>query len=95
MVEPFKNNLHSHFKSAPNSIQVMVLWAVMPCSDEVEHQCFGGICCLHPQGEVHILGLLPDIHKHLATVLSYHIHFSVGSNKESPFPPRIHSAFRN
>jgi len=27
--------------------QVMVLWVVMPCSDVVGDQHFGGPCCLH------------------------------------------------
>jgi hypothetical protein len=33
-------------------IQVNVFWVVTPYSDVVEHQCFGGPCCLHLQGEM-------------------------------------------
>jgi len=32
----------------------VAFWAVTPCSDVVEHQCFGGYCCLHLQDEVKI-----------------------------------------
>jgi hypothetical protein len=31
-------------------IQVKVFWVVMPCSDVVEYQCFGGPYYLHLQG---------------------------------------------
>jgi hypothetical protein len=35
-------------------IQDVVFWVVMPCSDVVGYQCFGGPCCLHLQGEVNV-----------------------------------------
>jgi hypothetical protein len=44
-------------------IQVAVFWVVMPHSDVVEQQCFGGTCCHchHLQGEDggSMVGILP------------------------------------
>jgi hypothetical protein len=34
-------------KEHPFVLQVQVLWVVVPCSDVVEYQRFGGVCCLH------------------------------------------------
>jgi hypothetical protein len=34
-------------------IQVEAFWVVMLCSTTVDNHCFGGLCCLHLQGEVH------------------------------------------
>jgi len=32
-------------------LQVIVFWVLMPCSIVVEYQLFGGLCCIHLQGE--------------------------------------------
>jgi len=34
------------------NIQVNIFWVITPCSFVVGYQRFGGLCCLHLQGEV-------------------------------------------
>jgi hypothetical protein len=41
--------------------QAVVLWIVMPCIGDVGYQCFGGLCCIHLQGEVSVTPYNDDL----------------------------------
>jgi hypothetical protein len=40
------------YESYEGLFKVKVFWVVTPCSVVVRYQRFGGLCCLHLQGEV-------------------------------------------
>jgi len=46
---------------------IQVVWVIIPCSDVVGHQYFGGPCCLHLQGDggsmvLQNVGILPHVY---------------------------------
>jgi hypothetical protein len=64
--------LVSSFCKQQHTIQVVIFWVMIPCSDVVGHQCFRHPCCLHMQ----VMLLCSDVveYQHFREICCLHLH---------------------